>query len=258
LSQADDTWECAIALDGFKRPLGCIVIRSQEPFSSLKLQTLLLHCQYLTMAYDFFSLQKQQQQQLEATSTLYDLYQDALNQAFRDRQTGLANKADFLQRIGKYVEESKRHTFPLSLLMLDLDHFKELNDRFGHQAGDYVLSCVGALISDSIRASDYAARFGGEEFAIVLPNTNENQAIVLAERIRRRLQKERFEYAHFSLKTTVSIGISELSTIMNEAKHLIEAADQRLYHAKQSGRNRTCIADRPIDVQVECLRSEAP
>ncbi|HEY9857678.1 MAG TPA: diguanylate cyclase [Stenomitos sp.] len=195
----------------------------------------------------------------DAALGLYDLYEEAYRQAeeardiaFKDALTGTATKAFFTQRLDQEVAESQRYGHPLSLLLIDLDFFKHINDAYGHQAGDQALQVTGAILRDCIRTSDLAARFGGEEFAIVLPHTEEDGAFILAERIRQRVEAaEIASHLGVTFKLTTSIGLATLRHHMTSPKDLIEEADQALYRAKKAGRNRTCInSEEPLSLEV--------
>ncbi len=121
----------------------------------------------------------------------------------------------------------------MSFMLLDVDKFKSYNDRFGHLVGDEALKLVGRILKDTVRGADVPARYGGEEFAVLLPQTTSDEALVIAERIRQRI-----ESAPFPNRTvTVSIGIASCSSTVNSLKALVGAADKALYQAKRTGRN---------------------
>jgi diguanylate cyclase (GGDEF)-like protein len=147
-----------------------------------------------------------------------------------------------MEKIDSEMNRSLRHRSPVSLIMLDIDHFKQVNDSFGHSAGDRVLRAVGQVLRDSCRVYDVAGRYGGEEFCVVLPETKVGNTTVVAERIRERLAASRFEVGSDSMVVTASIGIAGIDAIDSEAalspSMLIDRADQALYSAKHHGRNR--------------------
>jgi diguanylate cyclase (GGDEF)-like protein len=125
-------------------------------------------------------------------------------------------------------------------MVIDIDHFKKFNDTYGHQKGDEVLEGVAGFIRSAIRTTDIACRYGGEELAVILPNTDIVKAAKVAEKIRRKvasLSKEQF-----GIRVTISLGVAEITRQIKTAVHLIKAADRSLYQAKKSGRNRTCAA----------------
>ena len=165
----------------------------------------------------------------------------------RDSLTGLYNRCYVMEKIDSEMNRSIRHGSPVSLIMLDIDHFKRVNDSFGHSAGDRVLRSVGQVLRDSCRVYDVAARYGGEEFCIVLPETRVGSTTVVAERIRERLATSRFEVGAESVVVTASIGIAgvdsaEVEGALNSST-LIDRADQALYAAKHHGRNRVEMWD---------------
>jgi diguanylate cyclase (GGDEF)-like protein len=126
--------------------------------------------------------------------------------------------------------------------MVDLDHFKKVNDTMGHLAGDYVLKETAELLKKSLRKSDVAARYGGEEFAVLLPETPQEGAFILAERIREKLASTCFNYGEQAIYVTMSIGIAAYSPKTDSSNaDLIKKADTALYRAKEGGRNRCCL-----------------
>jgi diguanylate cyclase (GGDEF)-like protein len=165
----------------------------------------------------------------------------------RDALTGLYNRWYVMEKIDSEMNRSLRHRSPVSLIMLDIDHFKRVNDSFGHSAGDRVLRSVGQVLRDSCRIYDVAGRYGGEEFCVVLPETKVGNTTVVAERIRERLAANRFEVGGDSVVVTASIGIAGIDAIESEAALspaiLIDRADQALYSAKHRGRNRVEMWD---------------
>jgi diguanylate cyclase (GGDEF)-like protein len=160
----------------------------------------------------------------------------------RDSLTGLYNRWYVMEKIDSEMNRSLRHGSPVSLIMMDIDHFKRVNDSFGHSAGDRVLRSVGQVLRDSCRVYDVAGRYGGEEFCIVLPETRVGNTTVVAERIRERLAASRFDVGDESVVVTASIGIAGIESVEAEdglsPLSLINRADQALYSAKHHGRNR--------------------
>ena len=154
-----------------------------------------------------------------------------------DSLTGLNNRRYFDEIIKKESERAGRYHHPTSLIMLDLDHFKKVNDNFGHQTGDLVLQTLSKILLDQVRQSDTPCRYGGEEFAVILPETGLFEAKRIAERIRQMIAQQNIvTHNNIHLRITASLGIA--STEDNHTIDLIAAADQALYHAKESGRNR--------------------
>jgi two-component system cell cycle response regulator len=186
--------------------------------------------------------------QIGRTTVLRFEYQDALDQSFhenllssalRDGLTRLFNKRYFLERLDAELKFARRHHTVISLLMLDLDHFKQVNDDHGHLAGDAVLEHLAQLLVRAVRNEDVVARFGGEELAVILRAIPLEPATQLAERLRRLVEHNPTKYADKQLLTTVSIGVAGYpSTNAESVDALVDAADQALYRAKNGGRNR--------------------
>jgi diguanylate cyclase (GGDEF)-like protein len=151
-----------------------------------------------------------------------------------DALTGLLNRRYIEARLVEEIKRSNRHGFPMSFMMLDVDHFKSYNDNFGHPAGDEALKLVGKVIRDTLRGADVAARFGGEEFSILLPQTTGEEAIAIAERIRHNIENTDFPHR----QVTASIGVASCSAELCISADLVDAADRALYEAKRRGRNR--------------------
>ncbi len=151
-----------------------------------------------------------------------------------DSLTGLLNRRYMEQRLTEETKRSNRHGYPMSFMMLDVDHFKSFNDQYGHPAGDEALKLVGHVIRETLRAADVAARFGGEEFSILLPQTTSDEAAAIAERIRSNIEQADFHHR----RVTMSIGIASCSAELCSSRDLVKAADNALYEAKRTGRNR--------------------
>jgi diguanylate cyclase (GGDEF)-like protein len=151
-----------------------------------------------------------------------------------DPLTGLLNRRYIEERLLEEIKRSQRHGFPMSFMMLDVDHFKSYNDEYGHPAGDAALKMVAHVIRETLRGADVAARFGGEEFSILLPQTNIEEAQTIAERIRSNI--EHADFAHRIV--TTSIGVASCSAELCVSADLVSAADKALYEAKRRGRNR--------------------
>jgi diguanylate cyclase (GGDEF)-like protein len=163
-------------------------------------------------------------------------------QSVTDSLTGLPNRRAFDERLALETAVARRYSRALAMVMLDLDRFKEVNDRFGHPAGDEVLRAVADVLDRQRRASDLVARHGGEEFAAILPHTGARSAAAWAERVRRAIAALAFE----GTPVTASLGVAAVEgpTAVTPSA-LSEAADHALYAAKQAGRNRVCVAEGP-------------
>jgi diguanylate cyclase (GGDEF)-like protein len=167
-----------------------------------------------------------------------------------DGLTGLYNRRHFEERLAEEFRRSQRYSDPVSLIMLDLDHFKDVNDRFGHQFGDRVLRETATLLDDSIRDPDICARYGGEEFAIILPKTHLQGALAVAERIFRQLRQKTYPVegsgraaaGSAELRVTASAGLSFFpSKDVTTPELLVRFADDALYRAKREGRDTICL-----------------
>lgn len=164
------------------------------------------------------------------------LYKGALTAALRDPLTGVNNRAAMNSAVIREIELARRHNTPLSLIALDIDLFKQINDEYGHTAGDYILKSVVDRISDCIRSSDMLFRYGGEEFTILLSNTDKDGALLLAERIRRTIYTSSYHYGEVLIPTSASLGVACLKSEDN-ASSFFERTDVAMYEAKNSGRN---------------------
>ena len=161
-------------------------------------------------------------------------------QALTDSLTGCFNRRSFELRLEQNLQMATRTCEPLSLVMLDLDHFKQINDRAGHEAGDVALCMLADTLRNGLRAVDTAARFGGDEFVIILPQANSDGAMIVAERLRKRI--EQIEVPGFG-QLTSSFGIATFPNHASSRDALLEAADGALYDAKNAGRNRIVVTD---------------
>ncbi|MGZ4954713.1 MAG: GGDEF domain-containing protein [Methylobacter sp.] len=164
----------------------------------------------------------------------------ANNQALRDTLTGLPNRNAYNERLETELARWKRYRTPLSLIIWDIDHFKNINDSYGHKAGDKVLLLIAKQLSDHSRETDFISRFGGEEFTMLLPNTNGQSALILANQLRKTIEKTGFNASGASVAITISCGITEF-TLNDTDEIAFERADQALYQAKQQGRNQCCV-----------------
>ncbi len=155
-----------------------------------------------------------------------------------DELTQIYNKKEFDSRLKDFVKTGRNLGKPLSLLMIDIDHFKQVNDTYGHLDGDLVLSQLSALLKKYVRISDIIFRYGGEEFTVILPDTSENDAAILAKRLCKSVEENTFYLKKKRIRLTVTVGISELTNEIYTPKMMIETADSALYWGKENGRNR--------------------
>src|SRR5690554_70690 len=158
--------------------------------------------------------------------------------SLQDELTQLNNRRAFFQLGGQFLKQAKRRNTPIAAIMFDLDHFKLINDTYGHEAGDAVLREVGRLLLAEVRESDIAARIGGEEFAVLLPESSQEQAMELAERLRNTLDGLKVRYKQTMLRPTASFGVAMLSPDDDRLESLLSRADEAMYLSKADGRNR--------------------
>ena len=207
--------------------LGCLSLNSDEPnaFDAQDLQFLSV------IGY-----------QMAASLKHFQRFSSVKNMATYDTLTGLYNRRYFEERLGVEAEKSFYSGVPLSLVMVDIDHFKKVNDTFGHTEGDEILCKISSLLKNSVRRKDTVARYGGEEFMLILPEAGLEQSFVIAERIRQSVEKTLFEVGRAQVNLTLSMGISNFPSHRVKSKEeLIKMADQALYDAKRGGRNKVCI-----------------
>jgi diguanylate cyclase (GGDEF)-like protein len=171
-----------------------------------------------------------------------------------DTLTGIANYRYFLMALEQEIERTQRSGQPTSLIMLDIDFFKKVNDQWGHEVGNQALIHLASLLQQTVRKLDIPCRYGGEEFAVILPDTPMAASIPVAERIRESVEKTPLNVAGKLLKMTVSLGITTYTEQQKiTVSELVKQADEYLYRAKESGRNRVCHPDLPI---IEIVSTE--
>jgi diguanylate cyclase (GGDEF)-like protein/PAS domain S-box-containing protein len=169
------------------------------------------------------------------------------NQAIRDALTGLFNRRYLDETLQRELQHAARHQHPVGVIMLDVDHFKQFNDRFGHKGGDALLQALGAFLQQHIRSEDIACRYGGEEFMLILPEATLEDTQIRAEQLRAGVEHLRIIHEQQQLDSvTISLGIAGFPTHGSTTATLIGAADAALYHAKTSGRNRVICATLPL------------
>jgi diguanylate cyclase (GGDEF)-like protein len=187
---------------------------------------------------------------LGETTILKFTFHDRLDESFqqkmydaalRDPLTKAFNKKYFVDTLNTEVSYSRRHSSALSLVIFDLDHFKSINDTYGHIAGDHVLIEMAAIVQTMLRAEDVLARYGGEEFCIILRGISLEDAGVLAERLRTAVESRRFMAGNQILPVTISAGVAQFDAKLEDPLALVEAADEALYAAKKAGRNQVLL-----------------
>lgn len=178
-----------------------------------------------------------------ATATLQRLYGELEQRSTHDGLTGALNRAAFDQRLSAECKSADRHKRSVSLLMVDIDYFKRVNDDHGHQTGDQILQNLVRLLNETLRPGDTLARYGGEEFIVILPDADEAGAMAMAERVRRAVEGHAFYCpSGNNIGVTVSVGCASRRTAEMASGELIKAADAALYRAKKTGRNRVVSA----------------
>ncbi|KZZ60032.1 hypothetical protein A3762_03400 [Oleiphilus sp. HI0125] len=217
-------------------PIGWVVLQwiaGRNPFSNVSFDILLygyITCMSAIVFARFgYIIGKREQ-------TMTDL-------ALSDGLTGLYNKRYFQTRLDQEFERYQRYNTPMSLIQIDLDHFKRVNDTWGHQAGDMVLKEVSKLILDNLRTGEIAARIGSEEVCIIVCNSQSNEAFQLAERLRKRIKELRLQWNGEEIRISASFGITQASPNVLTKWQLYERADKALYQAKKHGRDLTFIHD---------------
>lgn len=194
-----------------------------------------------------------------AYTTIHDILRlDELEElANTDELTGMFNRRAIMHLLKDEYQKARRFGFPLSVAMVDLDHFKRINDTYGHLSGDLVLKEVAKVLNKGLRRIDVLGRYGGEEFLCILPSTAADGAVTTGERVRKQVKMLRFEVAGpeqlkpvteeevpsgETITVTVSVGVASIDSSMTDPEHVVSAADTALYAAKEGGRDRTCSA----------------
>lgn len=222
----------------------------QEPFGDLPIRETIISVQELlfvmsTMSLSIAALLAQhranaavlESRVVERTAELSAANERLAQLALTDALTGLLNRRALFDLLRREVEREKRYGHAMALIVFDIDHFKQVNDRHGHAAGDFVLQRVASIAGDVIRHSDAMARYGGEEFVVVAPETDDAQAVHLAERIRTALRSTDIPLNHHVIRVTASFGVASLHPDDATAEDILRRADRALYRAKASGRD---------------------
>ena len=165
------------------------------------------------------------------------LFEKTVKASRFDSLTGLYNRQAFDETLEREINRAKRHENELSILFLDLDDFKEVNDSFGHQTGDEVLKQVAKIVLNEKRSEDLAARYGGEEIVVIMPETYKVDSLVLGERIRQKVEEMRIDFKGHTVRLTISGGLASFPGNATDAESLLKCADNALYRAKGSGKN---------------------
>ncbi|HDP70613.1 MAG TPA: sensor domain-containing diguanylate cyclase [Actinobacteria bacterium] len=219
----------SILVWSFYSGLASDLIANPEAFSyEITLGTIIFLIAGLVLGY-ISNKQKKQQAQLERLSV-------------RDRLTGLYNYSYFVDRLDEEIKRSKRYETPLALIMIDIDHFKDFNDTYGHEKGNRLLKNIAEILKKKVRDIDLVARYGGEEFAILLPNIGK-EAREAAERMRAAVEDADFEgdIEQPVVKKTISVGVAVCPNDASNDTELVVKADEALYEAKEGGRNKVCF-----------------
>ncbi len=199
----------------------------------------------LNLSYEQLLVEHRQakQEAEEYAVELWTIKEKLREASIKDAVTELYNHRYFQEMLDKELERAERYSHNLSIMMIDIDHFKKVNDTYGHPQGDKVLHTMGQIFSQEIRTSDIAARYGGEEFAIIMPETDINGAVILAERIRKAVEQHVIEAADHKIKITISIGLTTYDPGRDKKNkaEIINVADKALYNSKATGRNKLSI-----------------
>ncbi len=203
---------------------------------------------YLLVPVDFNEMKARVRTQIRRKryqDALKSNYHQSISMAITDGLTGLYNRHYLNTHLENMVRDALANNKPLSLMIMDMDHFKSVNDTYGHDVGDQVLKQLSGMISGSIRSSDLAARFGGEEFVVLMPGTKIENSREVANRMRQRIEQTPFNVTHQvgQLHKTVSVGMSYLNHMGDKAENLLKRADEALYRAKNGGRNRVEVTE---------------
>lgn len=184
-----------------------------------------------------------EENKLEVIKQINFMYSRTKFLSLTDELTGLSNRRCFDNTFEKEFLRAQRYKNNLTLVMFDIDFFKQVNDTYGHQCGDFILKQVSNAALQTFRKTDTVFRFGGEEFTVILTETDINQAIIPLERFRKTIETLNLEYQGQEIHITVSIGACQLTNKISTKDNFIEETDKALYKAKNEGRNRTILAD---------------
>jgi diguanylate cyclase (GGDEF)-like protein len=214
---------CTYALKVEDMQLGSLKIMRRQKFDSKEIE--LLECLLCSLIYPL------------KNATLYN---QALKMAYTDPLTKANNRASFQNTLQREIKLANRNSSHLSIVFFDIDHFKDVNDNYGHECGDIALTSAANCIKDAVRGSDIIFRYGGEEFVILLSNTDIASAKVIADRIRKNVENHAIAYDMEIIKLTASLGVSTLRK-NDDCDSIIQRADNAMYRAKENGRNQTQV-----------------
>jgi diguanylate cyclase (GGDEF)-like protein len=202
---------------------------------------------YLTGVFNYMvaGLRKDREELARINVTLTEKNEELQTLSITDSLTGLYNRRHFMEVLPNEVARASRHKHALCIMMIDIDHFKKYNDASGHQAGDALLKKTGVLFKESLRSADYAARYGGDEFIVLLPETASTQALEVAERMRMRMAGETTGETT-RVPVSLSIGVAAFPEHGETFEAIVASADSALYHAKRNGRNRVVLASNDV------------
>ena len=176
---------------------------------------------------------------LKTNEKLKEAYEKVNKMAIEDELMGIYNRRYFFNRLEYEFDRYLRYQVPLSVLMIDIDHFKNINDTYGHPMGDFVLKKTAKVFEEQLRATDILARYGGEEIAILLPQTEKAEAMMVGEKLRNAMESTTFSDKDMSLNATISVGISSIPLVAIEnADEFMKMADDAVYYSKKNGRNK--------------------
>lgn len=225
--------------------IAAMFVASQTPTQSILFGMTLLVL--LVMARQIVTFEKDRRHYQE----LQELYTVTAHEATTDPLTGLANQRHFLERLDIELRRARRYRRSLAVIFADLDHFKAINDTYGHHAGDIALKAVATCITRIVRETDLVVRYGGEEFVVLLPETSLDQAEVMAERARRAIESLQIPLPQGGTKRiTMSFGVAAFPATADAPEDLLSCADAAMYHAKSLGRNRVMVAEAPEETML--------
>jgi len=212
-------------------------LMSSKPYSSsIIMRSMII---YLVLTFIMYYYESSQQMLIRYIQEEKERFENASK---HDALTGLSNRRDIMEKIEEEQERSVRSDKPFTLIMCDIDHFKRINDDFGHDSGDYVLKMIAHLLKDQVRGIDCSSRWGGEEFLIMLVETDLDGGQNVAERIRKRIEKSVFTYKDTKIPVTMTFGLSMYQGTGDDIEACIKRADNALYEGKNQGRNRVVTA----------------